>query len=164
MTQPQRIKITNSRFKATLLTAGSTGFVVAGTMILIDSKGQDSIGWLSTAFFAACGVVGIQMLFDSRPRLIIDRTGVYDRTIGVGKIPWSEITNAYLKSIDGNDFICLQLRNPNIYQQQLSPTKKFLTKANEALGFTPISLNLSGTNADSYQILELILKYSELHS
>ena len=164
MNQLEQIKITNSRIQAILLTLGSLGFVAAGVFILIEAEGNDVLGWVSTAFFASCALVGFWMLFDTRPRLIIDRRGIYDRTTGVGRIPWSDINNAYLKSIGNNDFVCLELRNQNAYSQKLSAIQKFLASANHSLGFTPISLNLSGFDANSYQIFELIIKYVELHS
>ena len=165
MTQLEQIKIANSRVEAILLTLGSLGFVAAGIFILLEPEGDDIlVSWMATLFFGGCALVGFWMLFDTRPRLIIDRAGIYDRTIGVGKIPWSDINNAYIRSIRGNDFICLELRNQNAYLQKLSSIQRFLAQANLSLGFTPISLNLSGVDANSYQVLELILKYVELHS
>ena len=144
MTQIEQVKIANNRTEAIFLTLGSLGFVVAGVLILIEAKGGGVlIGWMSTIFFGSCALVGFRMLFDTRPRLIIDRRGIYDRTIGVGRIPWSDINNAYLKSIRTNDFVCLELRNQNAYLQKLSAIQKFLASANHSLGFTPISLNVS---------------------
>ena len=159
------ITIANSRFKALALTVCSLGFVAGGLFILSKADVDDTwIGWTAVTFFGACALVGIWMLLDARPRLVIDDSGIYDRTIGIGKIPWSEIEGAYIRSIQGNDFICLKLRNQDAYLDKLSSVKRSMVKANEALGFTPISLNLSGVAADSDQILELVLKYSELYS
>jgi len=97
-------------------------------------------------------------LFDNRPRLTIDDLGIDDRTLSVGKIPWPEITDAYRRSIGGNEFICLEVRNPEMWLHKLSSTKRAMVKANRALGFTELSINLSGLAVDAAQVHELILK------
>ena len=117
-------------------------------------------GWMSIIFFGSGVPLFIVRMFDSRPRLVIDEHGINDRTLKVGTIPWSEITGAYVKSISGNDFICLQVRNPQIWTANLSPTRKALLNANQALGFSTLNINLSGLRAQTLEIHELILKKS----
>jgi len=90
--------------------------------------------------------------------LTIDDLGIDDRTLGVGKIPWSEITDGYRRAIRGNEFICLEVRNPELWLHKLSSTKRAMVKANRALGFTELNTNLSGLAVDAAQIHELILK------
>jgi len=139
--------------------------MIAGVFILImeysgrhrSSRGTMA-GWSGIIFFGGCALVAVWQLIDSRPRLIIDEVGIFDRTLGVGVIPWAEIQGAYLRSVSGNDFICLHLRDSDRYLQRTNAVKRALAGANAALGFTPISLNLSGVAADSNDILELILK------
>ena len=59
-----------------------------------------------------------------------------------------------------HDFVCLILRDPNMWIERLSPVRKAMKEANKALGFTELNINLSGTNASTQQIHELILKLS----
>jgi len=115
-------------------------------------------GWLNIIFFGGCALVAVWQIIDTRPRLIIDDEGILDRTLGVGCIPWSEIQGASLRSIHGNDFICLELQDHEKYLQRTTAVKRALAGANSALGFTPISLNLSGIAVDATDILELIIK------
>src|SRR5215469_3553013 len=158
----QPLVISNSRWRYLLLLLVSLGFVAGGLFILRTSKtaGESWSGWASVVFFGACSAVCIQQLFDLHPRITINDQGVDDRTLGVGIIPWSEITNAYVKSIKGNDFVCLVVRDPNMWIGRLSPMRKAMMKANKALGFTELNINLSGTGANTQQIHELILKLS----
>jgi hypothetical protein len=51
----------------------------------------------------------------------------------------------------------MKLRNTDEYLQHLSPFKRKMAKANAALGFTPLSLNLSGVKAKPEEVLELVL-------
>jgi len=111
-------------------------------------------------FFGCCAAFFIWQLFDSRPRLKIDDAGINDRTLGVGVIPWVEITDAYVKSIKGNDFVCLIVRDPTIWTSKFSPVQKRLISVNRSMGFQELNINLSGIKANTSQIHELILKMS----
>ncbi|MCB1100033.1 MAG: PH domain-containing protein [Verrucomicrobiae bacterium] len=83
-------------------------------------------GWLSIIFFGGCALVAIAQIIDSRPRLIIDDEGILDRTLRVGRIPWSEIQGAYIRTISGNDFICLEVRCPEQYIGEAKGIKQAL--------------------------------------
>ena len=153
------IILKSSRLKYVALLIVACGFVAGGVFILLTGKvGAAWIGWMNIAVFGACIPVFVWQIIDSRPRLTIDAKGILDRTLGVGLIPWSEITGAYLRSVQGNYFVCLELRNPEPWLGRLSPIKRALTSANKALGFTALNLNLIGVAVDPVQVLELILK------
>jgi len=154
------IEIKSSRGKYFALLFGAIGFVAGGAFILLIG-GPKLIGWASIIFFGAGIPLSIWQILDRRPRLKIDDTGIVDRTLGVGKIAWEDIEGAFVKSIQGNDFICLNLRNNKKYTDKLSSVKKAMISANEKLGFTPISLNLSGVDTNANEILELIMKTIE---
>jgi len=141
------------------LLIASVGFVATGIWLV--SHGQ-SFGWVVILFFGSGLPIFLRNLIDSRPRLVIDADGVTDRTLGVGRIAWSDIESAYLQSIQGNDFICLELKDPAKYAQKLSKVRRAMAAANRNLGFTDFSLNLSGVNADSSQVFELVLKYCQV--
>jgi len=155
------IEIMTSKVKYVILLVVAAGFVVAGMFIIL-AGGPAWIGWMNIFLFG-CGCIPIffWQVLDSKPRLVIDDMGVFDRTLGVGKIPWEEITGAYKMTIQGNAFVCLNLPNADRYVSKLNPIKKALLKTDEKLGFTPISLNLSGTNVDADQVVEFILKMIE---
>ncbi len=157
------IRIQSSRLKYTVLLIASIGFV-AGGVFLLNQAGPKWVGWMSIVFFGSMIPLFAWQLFDNRPRLILDDEGVQDRTLKVGKIYWNDISGAYLKAIKGNNFICLELRNEEKYLNKLSPLLKASTSANVKLGFTPLSLNLSGVNADANEVLEVVLKMSEANS
>ena len=155
----ESLEIKSSKIKYILLLFAAVGFVAGGIFILLKG-GPAWVGWMSIIFFGSMVPLFGWQIFDNRPRLVIDELGVYDRTLGISKIDWQDIDGAYLKSIHGNDFICLQINNVEKYLGQLTPIKRAATNANEKLGFTPLSLNLSAISADSNQILELVLKMS----
>lgn len=155
----EKIVIKTSRLKYTFLLIAAIGFVACG-VFLLNQSGPKWVSWMSIIFFGSMIPLFTWQLFDSRPRLILDEEGVLDRTLKIGKISWNDISGAYLKEIKGNNFICLELKNEETYLTKLSPLMRVATSANVKLGFTPLSLNLSGVNTDAHQVLEVVLKMS----
>lgn len=119
------------------------------------------LGWLAVVLFGLGIPLFIWQIIDPRPRLVVDEHGVFDRTLGVGRIAWSDIEAAYVRSIQGNDFICLELRNAERYTEKLSKVKRAMMASNRGLGFADINLNLSGVDARTDDVFELIMAYRE---
>ncbi len=134
----------------------SLGFVIIGNFMLLSGE-PPLIAWSCILFFGLGIPIFGRELFDRRPRIILSHEGIFDRTLGVGVIRWEDVEGAFSQSINGSDFICLHLRNPERYVGKLSPAKQKLAAANASMGFTPLSLNLSGVQANTHQVLELIL-------
>jgi hypothetical protein len=147
----------NSRWRYALLTFGGLASAAVGVWMIV-ADGKWGLGLLEIAFFGACAAIGAWQFFDSRPRLQISDAGITDRTLGVGTIRWHDIAGAYVRSVNREFFICLHLRNEAAYVGRLSPLKQKLKAANQALGFTPIAINLSGVAVNPDQVLEYILK------
>ncbi len=159
----ETLVISNSRWKYALFLVATLFCLGAGIFLLRIPKatGEERfIAWLAVFTFGFTTAVNIWRFVDSRPRLRITAEGIDDRTLGLGIIPWPEITDAYVKSIKSHDFVCLVLRSPEKWIDRLSPVKKMIVKANRVLGFTEVNINLSGTSADAQQVHELILKVS----
>lgn len=158
----ETVIIKGARWKTLLLLVVSWAFVAAGILIITTGK-EPLIGWVSVLFFGAGSSVFIWQLVDARPRLVINDQGVMDRTLGVGVIPWKEIKDAYQQSINGYDFICLELHNPEPYLQKLSAVRRAMASANRGIGFTDFSLNLSLAAVNPDEVFELVLKKCQEH-
>jgi hypothetical protein len=156
----KKIEIRASRRKYLLHLISIFGFVACGVFLVVQGKSA-WVGWLSICFFGSMIPSVVGQIINSRPRLIIDEFGVVDRTLNVGKILWFDIDNAYLIDIKGNHFICLVLKNTNKYLEKSSPLIKNMAIVNKKLGFTPLSLNLSGLDVDPYQVLDIVIKSSQ---
>lgn len=149
----------NSRKRHALLTLAGLAFVAMGVFMIV-TKGNWALGLMTIVFFGAGAGVGAWQFFDARPRLQITDEGILDRTLGVGLIPWADITDAYVRSINHEYFVCLQVHDEAAYLSRLPALKRKLAGANVALGFTPLSINLSGVDLNAEQLLEYILKQS----
>lgn len=147
-----------SRRKCAFLLLGLLAFVSLGTFLVVRSHGGDVwIGWLTIAFFGAGIPAVLRELFDTAPRVVLDDAGVFDRTWGVGVIPWADIETSYVKSVQGNTFVCLVLLNPDAWLAKLSHTQRVLAKGNLATGFQGLNINLVGTNGDADLVQEFVL-------
>lgn len=135
-------------------------FVAGGIFILFVGKDLKAtlIGWSCIIFFGFGLLIFLRQIFDTRPRIVINQIGIFDRTLDVGVIEWRDIEHAYLNSIFGNDFISLVLRDTDKYLQRTSKPKAKLARYNKTLGFETINLNLSGVNIKSAEIFNLVIK------
>jgi len=139
-----------------VMAIASAAMALAGLLLII--SGQRIVGWMNLLLFGAGSVSIAYQARQSGPRIIIDDTGVFDRTLGVGAIPWSEIQGAFVKRLGAAKFVCLELREPERFRSKLSPIKQRMVAMNRQLGYTDFSVNLTGTTADPDAVCELILK------
>lgn len=148
----------NARGRHVLLLLAACAFVAMGVFLLaVGAAAARLAGIVGIVFFGGCAAVFVRQLLDSRPRLIFDDIGVFDRTLGTGRIPWSGIRAAELFAIQGNAFIGLELRDEAHWLGRLSPLQRTMVAGNRKLGFPSLSLNLSGLAVDPSAVLALVL-------
>jgi hypothetical protein len=135
--------IRSSRWRYVLLLLVSAGFVAVGTLLVMRTPNQ-TVGWANVVFFGVCAATFLWQVVDARPRLVIDERGVFDRTLGVGVIPWSEIEAVDPRAMMGQQFVSLTLRDPSLLTRRLPQWRRTLTRANRAAGFEELNLNLGG--------------------
>ena len=155
------VKIGVSRWRFGLLLFACLGFVVGAVCLLMFDPDGAFLGGSTILFFGGGAGITFWQLVDDRPRLVIDDAGILDRTIGVGLIAWSDIEGAYVKSIQGNDFICLELRDPDSYRVSQKGIRRAMASANRSLGFTDFNVNLMGLPIEVEEVYELIIKKLE---
>ncbi|HEY0098887.1 MAG TPA: STM3941 family protein, partial [Pyrinomonadaceae bacterium] len=98
-----------SRTKILLLLLGAFAFVAAG--IWMFSLGDASIqsqrrfneplyvrglGLAAILFFGSCGLYALKKLFDRKPALVFNSSGIVDNasSVAAGLIPWSDVVSA----------------------------------------------------------------------
>jgi hypothetical protein len=103
-----------------------------------------AVGWLGVAFFGLCFVAILSQLFRHGPTIVIDELGVFDRRMGLGRIPWGDIASVSVAEIKSQRLISLWLRNEALYLSQGSAWRRKLAAANRALGFSPFCVSFTG--------------------
>jgi len=113
-----------------------------------------SVGWLSIVFFGACGAIGARQLFRTRSVLEIDAQGILWRRWSDQIIPWSAVVRAELRSVYGQNFLCLWLDAPARYPSRSTLGK--LSALNKGMGFGDIALSTQGTDQSFDRLVEVV--------
>jgi hypothetical protein len=139
--------------------------ILVGVGIYLLRIGEDEmVAWGIVALFSCVGVPFARRALDCRPRLVIDDTGVLDRTLKIGLVPWNEIRGAALDFVEGQEFVCLQVCNPEEsaenQERKVSSARRRLAAANRDAGFAEVTLDLSGVSMATEDVLALIQQRS----
>ena len=149
-----RFVVLASWFRLMVLLMACCAFVALGVALALSDDGMAQwAGWGNIAFFGTGVGVVLWQLRLGRVRIVMDETGVLDRTLGVGVIPWSEIVDAQLNWVGGHAFVGLVLRDPAPWIARLPRRLRTLVRGNAALGMLPLNLNLGLTRADPLHVL-----------
>jgi hypothetical protein len=103
-----------------------------------------AVGWFGVVFFGLCLVAILFQLFRRGPTVIIDEVGVLDRRLGIGPIPWQDISSVSITQVKRQRFISLWLRNEDDYLSRVPVWRRKLAQANQAMGFSPFSIAFTG--------------------
>lgn len=143
--------------KSIIYLLGCLLFVVVGIFILSianDISGK-IIGFASIIFFGFGFIFLLYQVLNPRPRIIVDKNGITDRTLGIGRINWEDIESAALQ----RDFIALELNNVKNYLAKTSIFKRKLGRINKIMGFGEFNINLSLADAEPQVVFELMRKF-----
>jgi hypothetical protein len=152
------IKLYKSSWKGIRLIALSLPFVLLGLwMISKEQKGTFDyiMGWCSVSFFGLGIPLGIFVLFDKRPQIIINENGVFDSTLKQGEIKWEQIIEAYPIDIHNQKFISIVVNDTFEFKER---PYKWAEKLNKLVGAQKLNLNLSQIKIDEIKLTELINK------
>jgi hypothetical protein len=137
--RPSRLKIVGL-LVLTCLMVGMSLFCTT-----LDGIVANVVGWLGAAFFGLGFVALPRAFFRTRdPVVIVGPDGIDDRQFGVGFIPWSDVTALTIHSIHGTKFLSVYVENSESYLSRVSATRRLGAKANESLGYAPITLSFVG--------------------
>ena len=117
------------------------------------------LGWICLLVSGICAYVLTSRMFDQRPRIVIDSEGVFDRALGVGPIPWSDVRSAQALTLFGKDFIRLDLRNSGYWVAQMPFGKRLIANGNRRLGFAALNIYLTDTSLSQKLALEVMRKH-----
>ncbi len=157
----EEIKLYKSRWRAIKLLLLSVPFVVIGIWMIMESDSSSfeiMMGWISVGFFGLGIPISIFHFFDTRPQIIINEIGIFDRTTNQDTINWEIIEDAYLVDVHNQKFICLVVNDkfdPSILKGKLA---KKAIKLNKALGFQELNISLGQIKIDEVKFIEFIKK------
>ena len=169
-----------SKTKLVLLILGSCAFVVAGAWLLsVDAADirtgrsfrfffNDPLvvriaGVASILLFGLGGLYGLKKLFDKRPGLILNSSGIVDNAsaVAAGFIPWSEVLGSGVLEIQKQKMLIIGVRDPQKYIARGSALKRSLNNANYKMSGSPISISSVTLKIDFSELVSLFNRYHQ---
>jgi len=78
------------------------------------------------------------------PVIILNEEGIFDRRLKVGVIRWDDIRRAVPHSVQGVDYISLDLHDMKIYEARRPLWLRILSKGQRLLGMSSVSIMANG--------------------
>jgi hypothetical protein len=163
-----------SKKKILLLVIGSFVFVALGIWLLsvdetfIQSQRRSNdpvlirgVGVMSIIFFGFCGVFALKKLFDKKPGLVFNNSGIIDNAspVSVGLIPWSEIIGFEIFGLQRQKMLIIKVRDPQKYVEQGGALKRTLNKANYKMCGSPIAISSNALDINFSELLSVFDQY-----
>jgi hypothetical protein len=115
-----------------------------------------AVGWFGLVFFALALVVILLQLFRRGPTVTIGESGVLDRRLGVGLIPWQDISSVSITRVRNQRFISLWLRNDEQYLSRIPTWRRVASRLSDRMGISPFTMQFHGLSPgldDAYALL-----------
>ena len=169
-----------SKTKLALLVLGSCAFVAAGLWLL--SADAESIrsgrsfrlffndpvvvrvaAVAAILLFGLGGLYGLKKLFDKRPGLILNSSGLVDNAsaVAAGFIPWSEVLGSGVLEIQKQKMLIIGVRDPQKYIDRGSALKRTLNNANYKMSGSPVSISSVTLKIDFAELVSLFNRYHQ---
>lgn len=161
-------KIPFSKTKMYLLLLANLSFLLLSTWFLISPEvfsGSATAFWvrlmgiIGLVFFGITFFFGVRMITSGKLAIEITDEGIRDESSGVavGLIRWEDIEDFGLYSIMGNEFVLVNVRNPEYYHERArGGIARYTMRQNEKMTGTPIQLNVKSVKLSSGKLLELL--------
>ena len=159
-----------SRTKLLLLALGSLVFVLVG--VFIAQQEQVLIGplevivgsYIGVPFFGLCFVYAVYRLLDPKPAVIISMEGLFDNAsaIGVGMLPWEEITDVYLYEFMGQRMLGIVIQDGDALIERQPHIRRVIAKINRSLVGSPINISQVSLPISIEELLERIEEHRSL--
>jgi len=119
------------------------------------------LGLLSILFFGFCGVVAVRKMFDKKPGLVLNSSGVFDNASGAsaGLIPWSDVVGSGVIEIQGQKMLIIQVSDPNKYIDRGGAMRRVLNRASYKMGGHPVAIPSNTLKIDFPELVALFDEY-----
>lgn len=157
----KEIKLYKSPMKSIRLFVLSSIFVIPIFWIITSSDKIDTSMWISILVFGSIFFFSLFNMIDRRSQIIINKIGIWDRSINQDVIKWELIKGANETNVYKQIFISLDLDKDFIIKKK---QYKWAKKLNELFGAKEINLNLSYIKVDLEKFITLIevLSHSQI--
>ena len=93
---------------------------------------------------------------NSKPRLKISDQGVYVADWNVGTIFWCDLSEIFVKSDLGTDYLCVTLRDPDSFHGHMNKLTRSFSTSERLKGFGDFAVRPKDMGLDTEALLELM--------
>ena len=167
-----------SKMKLVLLILGSCAFVAAGGWLLsFDTEeiqyGRSfgffynnplivyGLGLAAILFFGFSGLYSLKKVFDKKPGLILNSSGIVDNAsaVAAGFIPWSDVTGSGIYEIQKQKMLIIGVRDPQKYLDRGGALSRAFNKANAGMSGSPVAISSVALKIEFSELVSLFNRY-----
>lgn len=160
--------------RTALALMGALAFLAAGLFVLLggdpvvdaqrsgaEALLDNTMGWLGiAALLAFIGFLGYRLV-RRRHGLVLHAGGLVDQdsALAVGHVPWTDITGFFIRTVEGEAFLVVHVRDPSIYIERGNPVLRRLRALSTQACGSPVSVSGKWLRADLQELLALCQDY-----
>lgn len=157
-----------AKTKMYLLMLAGVGFVMLSLWFIISPEQFDLgssnllvriFGVIGLLFFGSILIMMVRKILSGKLAIEVNDEGIRDESSGVavGLVRWEDIEGFEPYSFMGNQFVLVNVRNPEYYLGRARGTiAKSAMRQNERMTGTPIQLNCNSVSISADQLLDLL--------
>lgn len=123
-----------------------------------------AVALVGIVLFGLCGVYAIKNLFDKKPGLVLNSSGIIDNSsaFAAGFIPWSDILGAeeYMLS-KKQKMLVIKVINPETYIARGGPLRRMLKKTSYKMRGSPIAITAGTLKMDFPDLVSTFERYHQ---
>ena len=115
--------------------------------------------WLVPALYGIAFLLLLQKLIRRGPKVILSNKGIEDRRLGIGLIPWEEISQLAIEHIHAAEFLAVSVIDPDKYATRMSWANRLGSRSLVKHGYPPIAISFEMLDTSWEVIWTFIEKY-----
>ncbi len=119
------------------------------------------LGILSIVFFGGLALFFIKKIFDKKPGLVFNNSGIVDNAsaVAAGFIPWSEVTGSHIFEMPQQKMLIIMVNDPQKYIERGNAVKRKLNQANFKMCGSPIAISSSALKINFPELQSVFDEY-----
>jgi hypothetical protein len=121
------------------------------------------LGIAAIVIFGALELFFIKKLFDKKPGLVFNNSGIIDNAsaVAAGFIPWSEITGYDIFEMPQQKMLIIMVSEPQKYVERGNAVKQKLNQANFKMCGSPISISANALEVNFPELISTFQQYQQ---
>ncbi len=121
------------------------------------------LGIVSIVIFGALALFFFKKLFDKKPGLVFNNSGIVDNAsaVAAGFIPWSEITGYDIFEMPQQKMLIIMVGDPQKYVERGNAVQQKLNQANFKMCGSPISISANALKINFAELISTFQQYQQ---